>query len=275
MTTTVLQPDTLRQPHQTQLLKLDLLDPPSNPLNPLDWALVDRIAGGYERGDPIPAILVFPVDDGRYEILFGQHRFHGRRRAGKTDIEARILPERPAPLDALALQFKENHDHRELTGMERATAFFRAKQLGKLSNKAISVLFGISEPTVSRDLRTDKNLHPALKELQVRMELCPKEAWALARLPLDTQVPFYEQHKGMKAESMAEAVSDKLAELGNGKPKDRPVSGVTPGGVRYTLPVKDLKQTLADLKRLVAGLQWVIDKKLPPKDLEFYFRSNP
>lgn len=258
-----------------QVVSLDLLDLPSQPLNPVDLALVDRIATGYERGDPIPAITVFPVGGGRYEILFGQHRYFARKRAGKTDILANILPERPPPLQVLVMQFKENNDHRELTGMERAAAFFRAKQIGKLTNKAISALFGVSEGTVSRDLQTRESLHPSLKDLQSRMELCPKAAWALSRLPAEVQVPFFEHHKGEKAESIAEAVSDKLAELGTGKAKDRPVSGITPGGLRFTIPTKDLKASLAELKRLLAAWQWVIDKKLPPDDLNFYFRSNP
>jgi ParB-like chromosome segregation protein Spo0J len=271
---------TNRAQQPPQVLLLEQVRLPSNPINDIDWDHVNRLAEGYERGDPIPAITVFPIEDGLYEILFGQHRFHGRRRAGKTDILATVLPKRPEPLEILALQFKENNDHRELSGMERAAAFFRAKEIGKLTNKAVAALFGVSEATVSKDLQTRESLHPTLKELCAKMELCPKKAWGLSRLPLEQQVPFYEQNKDLKsAEGMVEAVNDKLIELAGGKPKARkqdPVKCKTPNGIVIPIPPNfDHDKALAELAILTEAIKRAKRESLPMATVPMLMRSQP
>jgi ParB-like chromosome segregation protein Spo0J len=271
---------TNRAQQPPQVLLLEQIRLPSNPINDIDWDHVNRLAEGYERGDPIPAITVFPIEDDLYEILFGQHRFHGRRRAGKTDIQATILPKRPEPLESMSLQFKENNDHRELTGLEQASAFFRAKELGKLTNKAVAALFGVSEATVSKGLKTRESLHPTLKELCAKLELCPKAAWALARLPLEVQVPFYEQNKDLvSAAGMVDIVNDKLIELAGGKPKARsqePVKCRTPHGIVVPIPPGfDHEKALAELAILTEAIKRAKRESLPMATVPMLMRSQP
>lgn len=277
-TTVVTATNRAQQP--PQMLPLEQIRPPANPINDIDWDHVNRLAEGYERGDPIPPITVFPIENDLYEILFGQHRFHGSRRAGKTHIQATVLPKRPEPLEGMALQFKENNDHRELSGMERASAFFRAKEIGKLTNKAVAALFGVSEATVSKDLQTRESLHPTLKELCAKLQVCPKKAWALSRLPLELQVPFYEQNKDLKsAEGMVEAVSDKLVELEGGKPKARkqePVKCRTPHGIVVPIPPGfDHDKALAELAVLTEAIKRAKRESLPMATVPMLMRSQP
>lgn len=262
------------KPALTRLIPLCLIDLPSDPINPIDWHHVAKMAAGYEKGDPIPAITVFPVEGGRFEILFGQHRFHARKRGGFMDIAATVLPSRPEPLQALAMQFKENNDHRELTGQERATAFFRAKKLGGLKNKQVAALFEVSEATVSRDLSMGKNLHPTLKDLVARLELVPKAAWAISRLPSDIQVAFYEEHKGEKAEAIAEAVSDKLDVLAGQKPKKpKPVPFSVPG-LKGMFTVFDLAKVRAALAQVGEAVTKIEKHSLPFPSLPTLLRGT-
>ncbi|MCE9567402.1 MAG: ParB N-terminal domain-containing protein [Planctomycetes bacterium] len=254
-----------------KVIPLSLIDPPSNPINEVDLELVDRIAAGYERNDPIPPITIFPIDGDRYETLLGQHRLLARRRAGMTDILANVLAQRPEPLDILAIQFKENNDHRELSGLERATAFFRAKEVGNLRSKEVAALFNVSEGTVSRDLTTNKNLHPTLRGLK----LAPKAAWATSRLPQDMQVAFYEQHKGAKVETLVDLVNEKLNEMKGCKPKKpKPVKGTVPGLVAQ-FTADTVAKARAALVLIDAGLAKLEKHGLPMATLPQMLKHPP
>lgn len=256
------------------LAKLVLLKdivPSSTQLNSINPEQVERLQRGYENGDPIPPVVVFAIENGKFEIVFGNHRLAARQKRF-VDIPAIVLPHRPEPLEILAMQFRENADRHTLTSLERATAFYKAKEQG-LNNKQVAILFNVSEGTVSRDLSIDKNLHPTLKDLVAQAKLCPKKAWAASRLDLNTQIAFVDRHAKVKAEDFADLVSEELAKIEGATPKVRPIQVTTPGGLKAML-LPSAEACLSELAKLSKAVKAVSEKGGSLSDIPAWLRLN-
>ena len=232
------------------------------------------------------ALTVFKVDEAcegheMYEVVDGSTSLIALERLGVEEVLVNILLERPDPKTLRMMRLRKNLLHSDMLVLEEARNFRELMQDNGWTQKELArELAGEQcikkfETRISKALKIYDNLIDALKDILNRKEMADKSAWAIAGLPAEVQLPFWNEHTGKKAEAIVDLVNAYWEKQGHGKPKEKPVTGTTPAGVKYSLPTKDLKATLAELKRLVAGWEWVIAKKMQPGDLEFYFRSNP
>lgn len=223
------------------------------------------------------SLTVFEVSTDCWEVVDGTTTLIALERLGIEEVDVNILPERPDAKTLRMMRLRRNLIQADMKSLEEARNYREAMFENGWSQKELARELGGKqfEPRISKAIRVYENLIDPLKEVLRRGEMKDKVAWAIARLPAEMQLPFWNEHNAKKAEAIVDLVASLLDKEGSGTPKETRLSGSTPGGIRFTLPTKDPKATLAELKRLVAGWEWIISKKLPPKDLEFFFRTNP
>jgi ParB/RepB/Spo0J family partition protein len=239
------------------------------PANELDEANVVELEKSYRRGDPIPPMTVYRLDDTRYQLVFGHHRLVAARRAGLEELHFILLHAKPSELELIELQFRENHHRKTFTIIEMAVLFTRAMAAGGWTGKQVARHFGVSESTVSRSLQVNSRLVDPLKALVASLALNPRMAYSLSRLEPADQVPFHDAYKGLPIDQFEAKIADHLD--ARGKPAKKPPVLVELPGIRATLQ-HDAAALLQATKQLWQACKTLVERGLPVSDLPSLLR---
>lgn len=159
-------------------------------------------------------IKVRPMENGRYEIVYGERRFRASLLAGKTTIPAKV--EQMTDEQAETCLIIENLQRENYSAMEEGR-IFRRKQEEGLSVAAICERFGKKEDYVRSRINLT-TLIPEVADMIDREDITLEMAKEFAKYDPDIQKEVYEQHfrsdgfyswKGIPAKEFAKRLYDK------------------------------------------------------------------
>lgn len=159
-------------------------------------------------------IKVRPMENGRYEIVYGERRFRASLLVGKTTIPAKV--EQMTDEQAETCLIIENLQRENYSAMEEGR-IFRRKQEEGLSVAAICERFGKKEDYVRSRINLT-TLIPEVADMLDREDITLEMAKEFAKYDPDIQKEVYEQHfrsdgfyswKGIPAKEFAKRLYDK------------------------------------------------------------------
>lgn len=166
-------------------------------------------------------IKVRPMEDGRYQIVYGERRFRASMLAGKTTIPAKV--EQMTDEQAETCLVIENLQRENYSAVEEGR-IFRRKQEEGMSVAAICERFGKKEDYV-RSRISLTTLIPEVAGMLDREEITLEVAKEFAKYDTDVQKEVYEEHfrhegywswRGIPAKEFARRLYDKyMAKLDN------------------------------------------------------------
>ena len=166
-------------------------------------------------------IKVRPMENGRYEIVYGERRFRASLLAGKTTIPAKV--EQMTDEQAETCLIIENLQRENYSAVEEGR-IFRRKQEEGLSVAAICERFGKKEDYV-RSRISLTTLIPEVAGMLDREDITLEVAKEFAKYDADIQKEVYEEHfrsegfwswRGIPAKDFAKRLYDKyMTKLSN------------------------------------------------------------
>ena len=166
-------------------------------------------------------IKVRPMENGRYEIVYGERRFRASLLAGKTTIPAKV--EQMSDEQAETCLIIENLQRENYSAVEEGR-IFRRKQEEGLSVAAICERFGKKEDYV-RSRISLTTLIPEVADMLEREDITLEVAKEFAKYDTDIQKEVYEEHfrhddlwswRGIPAKDFAKKLYDKyMTKLSN------------------------------------------------------------
>lgn len=159
-------------------------------------------------------IKVRPMENGRYEIVYGERRFRASLLAGKTTIPAKV--EQMTDEQAETCLIIENLQRENYSAMEEGR-IFRRKQEEGLSVAAICERFGKKEDYVRSGISLT-TLIPEVAEMLDREDITLEMAKEFAKYDPDIQKEVYEEYfrsegfwswRGIPAKDFAKRLYDK------------------------------------------------------------------
>jgi ParB/RepB/Spo0J family partition protein len=145
-------PATPQQP-VVQFIPIDKVIPPTENRDSLGD--MEQLVASVKARGVAQAILVRPIEDGTYRIVFGERRWRAAKEAGLTAIKAEVRE--LDDLEAALEQIAENMDREDLTSLEKARALRRALDAAKrqgvrMGQREWAAKLGKSQATVSKYL---------------------------------------------------------------------------------------------------------------------------
>lgn len=180
-----------------QQIPLHLIDMPKLLLRDIDEQAVTDLAFSIRKHGVLQPIQLRTKEDGKYEVVFGNHRFQAARRAGLSVIPASVkdFDEHEALLLALA----ENIQRVEMNPVKEGEIYVRLLN-GNLSTASVVALskeVGKSVDYTKTRITICQNLNPILRN-QIGKTLTITNAEMLSRSPRDQQEEIYKRMQEAK-----------------------------------------------------------------------------
>ncbi|MVX62263.1 ParB/RepB/Spo0J family partition protein [Clostridium chromiireducens] len=178
----------------TQEIDINSLVPSSN--NFYGIREIEELAESIKESGLMHNLVTRKKDDGTYEIISGERRFHAAKSLGYKTLPCQV--KEISDLDAEIMLIQANEAQRELTpsekmeGIKRLEAIYKQKRGNgeKLQGKTRDLIgkdLGISGVQVGRYKKIDKDLIPDLKEKLDKEEITLTQAHTLSSLNKDEQ----------------------------------------------------------------------------------------
>ncbi|MEO7992809.1 MAG: ParB/RepB/Spo0J family partition protein [bacterium] len=133
-------------------IPLDLIDPnPYQPRLTFDPAQLQELAASIRVHGVLQAVLVVPLDGGRFSLVAGERRVQASRLAGRDTIPAQVRHFDDRTMLAVALV--ENVQRAELDPIEKARALARLKTEFGATQEELAREVGMARPSVANLLR--------------------------------------------------------------------------------------------------------------------------
>lgn len=181
-----------------------------NPRKNFDETNLAELAESIKQQGVLQPIGVRPIDDNRFEIVFGERRYRASIMAGLDEIPAMVMELSDETAEEMAIT--ENLQRKDVTPIEEANAYQKLMESGRHDVKSLSVQFGKSENYINTRLKFTA-LIPEISELLEKDELTISVASEICRYGEDIQKDIYEKHlkeglmynswRGMKATDVA------------------------------------------------------------------------
>lgn len=169
-----------------QMLPLDkLLANPLNPRKSMDPEYINELSQSLQTHGQLDAILVRPVDNGRWEIIAGHCRVQAARSVGWTQIRAHVKPMNDEQADFLLLA--TNLARRSLNPVEEARGIHVMISRHEWTQAVVAQRFGKSQKWVSERLSLVTRLVPEVQEAIPRGIITPWQAKEIAKAPAEAQ----------------------------------------------------------------------------------------
>lgn len=190
-----------------------------NPRKRFDETGLDELAESIKQQGVLQPITVRPIaDTDRYEIVFGERRYHASVIAGLEEVPA-IISEL-SDEEAQEMAVTENLQRKDVTPTEEANAYKQLIDSGRHTVETLSVLFGKSENYIRTRLNFS-TLIPELAELLDADVITISVASEICRYGEDVQREVYEKYlkegiqhysswRGRKAKEIAELIEQKF-----------------------------------------------------------------
>ncbi len=111
---------------------------------------IQDLAFDIKRNGVLEPVLVRPLNNGKYQLLAGNRRYHAAKEAGLEKVPARVLD--VDDTKALEIALSENLQRRDLNPVELARALKSLVDQG-YSKEEVAKMFGKSRPWVSNHIR--------------------------------------------------------------------------------------------------------------------------
>lgn len=178
----------------TQELDINSLVPSQN--NFYGIREIEELAESIKESGLMHNLVTRKKDDGTYEIISGERRFHAAKSLGYKTLPCQV--KEISDLDAEIMLIQANEAQRELTpsekmeGIKRLEAIYKQKRGNgeKLQGKTRDLIgkdLGLSGVQVGRYKKIDKDLIPDLKEKLDKEEITLTQAHTLSSLNKDEQ----------------------------------------------------------------------------------------
>ncbi len=158
---------------------------PNQPRKVIDEETLAAFAESIKQQGVMHPITVRRVDDGGYQIIMGERRWHAARIAGLTSVP--IIERQATDGEAMVLALVENLQREDLNPHDAAVALRRLQEEHGFSQEEIASAVGKSRTAVSNSIRL-LNLHKAVQDLLRSGQLEEGSARALLALPVQSQL---------------------------------------------------------------------------------------
>lgn len=195
-------------------LPLNLIDPSPLPVRDIEGQTINDLRESIKTFGVLQPILVRPKN-GRYEIVFGNHRFYAAKGAGLTDIPAQVKPLKDS--EALLLAVIENVQRLEMNPIKEGEVYNKLLDTSFFSVKDLANSLGKSVPYLKGRLSLYKNLCPDLKA-KVGKKLTISAAIQISKLPRNQQKPLFDEIERTKENIEQKYKPHSLAYGGGGGP---------------------------------------------------------
>lgn len=157
---------------------------PNQPRKVIDEDSLTTFAESIKQQGVMHPITVRRIDDGTYQIIMGERRWHAARIAGLTTVP--IIERQATDSEAMVLALVENLQREDLNPYDAAVALQSLQEEHGFSQEEVASAVGKSRPTISNSIRL-LNLHKSVRELLRSGELEEGSARALLALPEQSQ----------------------------------------------------------------------------------------
>ena len=181
-----------------------------NPRKNFDETSLAELAESIKQQGVLQPIGVRPIDDNRFEIVFGERRYRASIMAGLEEIPAMVMELSDETAEEMAVT--ENLQRKDVTPIEEANAYQKLMDSGRHDVQSLAVQFGKTENYIRTRLKFTA-LIPEIAELLEKDELTISVASEICRYGEDIQTDIYEKHlkegvmygnwRGMKATDVA------------------------------------------------------------------------
>ena len=183
-----------------------------NPRKTFDETSLAELAESIRQQGVLQPVGVRPIEENRYEVIFGERRYHASFMAGLETIPAVIYEVTDEVAEEMAVT--ENLQRKDVTPIEEANAYQKLIESGRHDIHSLVVQFGKSEDYIRTRLKFT-TLIPEIANLLETDEITISVASEICRYREDIQKEVYERHlkdngynswRGMKAADVARRI---------------------------------------------------------------------
>lgn len=177
--------------NEYQMIPMEWLeDSPTNPRRRIDETKLNELVESIKEKDIYQPLLIRPLGDKRFQVVFGRRRFLAAQRAGKKEAPCRIRPMSDA--EVLEAQLIENSQREDIHPLEEGNGFKALLDLPdhKHTPATIAAKTGKSEAYVTGRLRLTE-LTQEIQEVFLQDQITITHALLVAKLPASQQPAAY------------------------------------------------------------------------------------
>lgn len=181
-----------------------------NPRKNFDEASLAELSESIRQQGVLQPIGVRPIEDNRFEIVFGERRYRASLMAGLEDIPAVVMEISDEVAEEMAVT--ENLQRKDVTPIEEANAYQKLIDSGRHDVQSLAVQFGKNESYIRTRLKF-VSLMPEIAQLLEQDEITISVASEICRYGEDIQKEVYNKHlkegvqynswRGIKASDVA------------------------------------------------------------------------
>ena len=177
--------------NEYQMIPMEWLeDSPTNPRKRMDEAKLNELAENIKEKGIYQPLLIRPLEEKRFQVVFGRRRFLAAQRAGIKAAPCRIRKMNDA--EVLEAQIIENGQREDIHPLEEGNAYKALLDLPdhKHTPATIAAKTGKSEGYVTGRLRLTE-LVPEIQETFLQDQITITHALLIAKLPTSQQPAAY------------------------------------------------------------------------------------
>ncbi len=184
-----------------------------NPRKNFDEASLAELAESIRQQGVLQPVGLRPMEDNRFEIVFGERRYRAAQIAGLEEIPAVVMDISDETAEEMAVT--ENLQRKDVTPIEEANAYQKLIESGRHDMQSLSVQFGKNESYIRTRLKF-VSLIPEIARLLEQDEITISVASEICRYGEDIQKDVYETHlkdgvrynswRGLKASEVAKNI---------------------------------------------------------------------
>lgn len=181
-----------------------------NPRKNFDEASLAELSESIRQQGVLQPIGVRPIEDNRFEIVFGERRYRAALMAGLEEIPAIVMEISDETAEEMAVT--ENLQRKDVTPIEEANAYQKLIDSGRHDVQSLAVQFGKNKNYIRTRLKF-VSLIPEIAQLLEQDEITISVATEICRYGEDIQHEVYNKHlkegiqynswRGMKASDVA------------------------------------------------------------------------
>lgn len=181
-----------------------------NPRKNFDEASLVELSESIRQQGVLQPIGVRPIEDNRFEIVFGERRYRASLMAELEEIPAIVMEISDEVAEEIAVT--ENLQRKDVTPIEEANAYQKLIDSGRHDVQSLAVQFGKNENYIRTRLKF-VSLIPEIAQLLEQDEITISVASEICRYGEDVQKDVYDKHlkedalhhswRGMKATEVA------------------------------------------------------------------------
>lgn len=197
----------------TSVALADIQPSSYNPRKNFDETSLAELAESIKKQGVLQPIGVRPIENSRFEIVFGERRYRASLMAELTEIPAIVMEISDETAEEMAIT--ENLQRKDVTPIEEANAYQKLIDSGRHDVQSLTVQFGKTEAYIRTRLKF-VSLIPEIALLLEQDEITISVASEICRYGEEIQHEVYDQHlkegvqynswRGMKASEVAKNI---------------------------------------------------------------------